>query len=59
MPLIGDTLARQRRNVAGFLDHTDRALIGEFTEVMTRAYQGESSSAFDLSLECCRNLHAN
>ena len=59
MPLIGDTLARQRRNVACLPGSPDRTLVGEFSEVMTLAYQGESSSTFDLSLECCRNLHAN
>jgi hypothetical protein len=63
MPPIGDTpgsdtLARQRRDVAAFLDHPERALVGEFTEVMTPAHEGETSPAFDLSLECCRNLHA-
>ena len=59
MPLTGDTPARQRRNVDGLSGSLDRTLVGDSTEVMTLAYQGESSSAFDLSLECCRNLHAN
>ena len=58
MPPIGDTLARQRRDVAAFLDHPERALVSEFTEVMTPAHEGETSPAFDLSLECCRNRHA-
>lgn len=58
MPL-GETLARQRRDVAAFLDHPDKALVGEFTEVMTPAHEGETSPAFDLSLECCRNLDAS
>ena len=63
MPAIGDTpngdtLARQRRDMAAFLDHPDRVLVGEFTEVMTPAHGGETSPAFDLGLECCRNLHA-
>lgn len=57
-PLDGDTLARQRRDIVGFLDHPDRVLVGEFTEVMTPLYEGETSPAFDLSLECCRNLDA-
>ena len=38
-----DTLARQRRDVAAFLDHPDRVLVGEFTEVMTPAHEGETS----------------
>ena len=37
-PPIGDTLARQRRDVAAFLDHPERALVGEFTEAMTPAH---------------------
>ena len=64
MPAIGDmpngdTLARQRHHMAAFLDHPDRALVGEFTEVMAPTYEGETSPAFDLSLECCRNLDAS
>ena len=43
---------------AAFLDHPERALVGEFTEVMTPAHEGETSPAFGLSLESCRNLHA-
>jgi hypothetical protein len=54
----GDTLARQRRQMTAFLDHPDRVLVGEFTEVMTPAHQGETSPAFDLSLDCCRDLGA-
>ncbi|MDA1325826.1 MAG: recombinase family protein [Proteobacteria bacterium] len=54
----GDTLARQRGLMTAFLDHPARGLVGEFTEVMTPAYQGETSPAFDLSLDCCRDLGA-
>ncbi len=54
----GDTLERQRRDMASFLAHPDRVLVGEFTEVMTPAHEGETSPAFDLGLECCRNLDA-
>jgi len=63
MPAIGDTpngdtLARQRHDMADFLKHPDRVLVGEFTEVMAPAHEGETSPAFDLSLACCRNLDA-
>lgn len=58
-PAGGDTLARQRRDIIRFLDRPDRVLVGEFTEVMTPLYEGETSPAFDLSLDCCRNLDAN
>jgi hypothetical protein len=63
MPAIGDTpngdtLAHQRHDMAAFLNHPDRVLVGEFTEVMAPAYEGETSPAFDLSLECCRSLDA-
>ena len=63
MPSIGDrpnggTLACQRRDVAAFLNTPERVLVGEFTEVMTPAHEGETSPAFDLGLECCRSLNA-
>jgi hypothetical protein len=63
MPAIGDmpngnSLARQRLDLATFLDHPDRVLVGEFTEVLTPSVEGETSPAFDLGLECCRNLDA-
>jgi hypothetical protein len=40
----GDTLARQRRHLAAFLDHPDRELVGEFTEVMTAVPRTELTS---------------
>ena len=63
MPSVGDipngnTLARQRGEISAFLDTPVRILVGEFTEVMTPAHEGETSPAFDLSLDCCRNLDA-
>ena len=63
MPPIGDTphsdtLARQRGHVAAFLDHPDRVLVGEFTDVAMPGPAGGTARAFDLSLECCGNLHA-
>lgn len=63
MPTVGDTpngdmLAGQRGDIEAFLDRPDRTLVGEFTEVMTPAHEGETSPAFDLSLECCQNLDA-
>ena len=54
----GDTLDCQRGLITAFLDHPARFLVGEFTQVMTPVYQGETSPAFDLCLDCCRDLGA-
>ena len=64
MPAVGDwlnadDLACQRRLITKYLESPDRTLVGEFTEVLSPIDDGDTSPAFDLSLECCRDHGAS
>ena len=63
MPVVGDLFGGeqvedQRREIASYLAHTGGELVGEFTEVLRPAFEGETSPAFDLGLTCCLDLNA-